>query len=65
MIKNNLSHTPKIKKTCGRCKAVKVTVGGGMTCTLGYKVDNRKWEPLEICPKPMTYLQLNELRKES
>ncbi len=52
-----------IKKTCQNCKALRIEFGtvNPYSCTLGYSVDNINGVPMEKCPKPKTYVKLNEL----
>jgi len=43
------------KKTCERCKALKLDQGW-YSCKLGYDI-NQNGIPLEPCPKPKTYTE--------
>lgn len=47
-------------KPCARCTAKSYTWG----CALGYSTDGHG-RPTEPCPRPLTYLALEEERKEA
>ena len=59
----NGGETVAEERTCKKCKALK-TEYGEFCCELGYKIDDHKVAPLEICPRPLLYTDLIELRKE-
>lgn len=46
-----------IQGSCHKCKAL----NRDGTCSLGFL--NRKGRPLEVCPKPMTYLALKDYKE--
>lgn len=48
---------------CRACKALRNTANGGV-CRLGYLMDGETRSPLENCPRPLTYLSLNEYMED-
>lgn len=52
------------KRTCDRCRALKLSAGALPECALGYMVDPDGPFPVESCEKPLTYLGLIEARKD-
>ena len=51
-----------MKKTCEGCKALELSQYTAR-CLLGYKFDER-FKPLEQCPKPKTYADFFEEKKQ-
>jgi hypothetical protein len=51
------------KRTCEGCRALDIILFKPLIkCTLGYDV-NTKFEPLEPCPKPKTFMELFECQR--
>jgi len=51
-------------KSCGKCKAFGLDRQCEPKCELGYPIDPSTHGPVGPCPKPLTYLDLIECRKE-
>lgn len=47
-----------MKRTCNGCKALRFEQGGIITCELNFKLDDKRFVPLEECSKPKTYQEL-------
>lgn len=53
-----------VENTCQRCKALMVSGSSTPRCTLGHPIDPVARSPKEECERPLTYLALNEARKD-
>ncbi|MCR4805840.1 MAG: hypothetical protein K5981_09395 [Clostridia bacterium] len=48
--------------SCSKCKALEAAYGK-YRCSLGFKIDANTLQPMQECPRPLTYLQLMECKE--
>lgn len=52
-------NTKPLEGGCRTCKALRNTANGCI-CRLGHPINKETRSPVEDCPRPLTYLSLNE-----
>lgn len=53
-----------MENICRKCKALVVSGRSSQQCALGHPIDPATHSPMEPCERPLTYLALNEDRKD-
>lgn len=53
-----------MENTCRKCKALVVSGRSSPQCALGHSINPATYSPMEPCERPLTYLALNEDRKD-